>query len=70
MEATQSRSWSPHLNTIAKKVIMALTGLVWIGFVFFHMYGNLKVFMGAEYFNHYAEALRHWVLPSFLICTC
>ncbi len=65
MEATQSRSWSPHLNTIARKVIMALTGLVWIGFVFFHMYGNLKVFMGAEYFNHYAEALRELGAPVF-----
>ena len=52
MEATQSRSWSPHLNTIARKVIMALTGLVCIGFFFFHMYVNLKVFLGAVYFNH------------------
>jgi len=65
MEATQSRSWAPHLNTIARKVIMALTGLVWIGFVFFHMYGNLKVFMGAAYFNHYAEALRELGAPVF-----
>ncbi len=65
MEATQSPSWSPHLTTIAKKVIMALTGLVWIGFVFFHMYGNLKMFMGAAYFNHYAEALRELGAPVF-----
>ena len=33
-------------HTIIKKVIMALTGLVWLGFVFFHMYGNLKIFLG------------------------
>jgi succinate dehydrogenase / fumarate reductase cytochrome b subunit len=65
MEATQSRSGSPHLSTIAKKVIMALTGLVWIGFVFFHMYGNLKVFMGLQYFNHYAEDLRSLGAPVF-----
>ena len=65
MEATQSPSWSPHLTTIAKKAIMALTGLVWIGFVFFHMYGNLKMFMGAAYFNHYAEALRELGAPVF-----
>ena len=65
MEATQSQSGTPHLSTIAKKVIMALTGLVWIGFVFFHMYGNLKVFNGAEYFNHYAEALRSLGAPVF-----
>ncbi|MEZ4832923.1 MAG: succinate dehydrogenase cytochrome b subunit [Caldilineaceae bacterium] len=52
-------------STIGKKVIMAVTGLVWIGFVTFHMYGNLKVFGGAEYFNHYAEGLRELGSPVF-----
>jgi succinate dehydrogenase / fumarate reductase cytochrome b subunit len=54
-----------YRSSIGKKVIMALTGLVWIGFVFAHMYGNLKVFQGAEYFNHYAEALRELGAPFF-----
>jgi succinate dehydrogenase / fumarate reductase cytochrome b subunit len=54
-----------YRSSIGKKVIMALTGLVWIGFVFFHMYGNLKVFEGAEYFNHYAEGLRTLGAPIF-----
>jgi len=45
-------------TTIGKKVIMALTGLIWIGFVAGHMFGNLKIFLGEEHFNHYAHGLR------------
>ena len=52
-------------SSIGKKIIMALTGLVWIGFVFFHMYGNLKVFQGALYFNEYAHGLRELGAPIF-----
>ena len=36
---------------------MAVTGLIMIGFLLMHMYGNLKMFMGPEAFNHYA----HWL---------
>ncbi len=36
---------------------MAVTGLVLIGFLLMHMYGNFKVFLGAEAFDHYA----HWL---------
>lgn len=50
-------------TTIGKKVIMAMTGLIWIGFLVFHMYGNLKIFAGPEYFNHYAEGLRELGSP-------
>jgi succinate dehydrogenase / fumarate reductase cytochrome b subunit len=52
-------------SSIGKKVIMAVTGLIWIGFVFFHMYGNLKVFGGPAYFNEYAEGLREIGHPIF-----
>jgi succinate dehydrogenase / fumarate reductase cytochrome b subunit len=52
-------------STIGKKVIMAVTGLVWVGFLAFHMYGNLKVFQGAVYFNDYSEGLRHIGSPIF-----
>jgi succinate dehydrogenase / fumarate reductase cytochrome b subunit len=54
-----------YRTSIGKKVIMALTGIIWIGFVFSHMFGNLKVFQGPEYFNHYAEALRELGAPFF-----
>ena len=37
---------------------MAVTGVILVGFVLFHMAGNLKVFLGAEEFNHYAHWLR------------
>lgn len=52
-------------SSIGKKAIMALTGLIGIGFVFFHMYGNLKIFLGAAYFNEYAEGLRELGAPIF-----
>src|SRR5918997_3977288 len=35
-----------YRSTIGKKVVMALTGLVLVGFVVAHMLGNLKVFQG------------------------
>lgn len=38
--------------------MMAVSGLLFIGFVLAHMYGNLKAFSGEESFNHYAEHLR------------
>jgi succinate dehydrogenase / fumarate reductase cytochrome b subunit len=56
---------SLHRTSIGKKVIMAVTGLVWIGFLFFHMYGNLKAYGGPEYFNAYAEGLRSFGEPIF-----
>ena len=44
---------------------MAVTGLILISFVAFHMYGNLKVFEGPESFNAYAEGLRTVGKPIF-----
>jgi succinate dehydrogenase / fumarate reductase cytochrome b subunit len=37
---------------------MAITGLILIGYLLAHMYGNLKIFAGAEAFNDYAHHLR------------
>ncbi len=45
-------------TTIALKMAMALSGVVFIGFVLVHMYGNLKAFAGHEAFNEYAHHLR------------
>jgi succinate dehydrogenase / fumarate reductase cytochrome b subunit len=44
---------------------MAVTGLIGIGYVIMHMYGNLKAFLGREYFNEYAEGLRELGAPIF-----
>ena len=37
---------------------MAVTGLILIGYLLAHMYGNLKIFAGPEAFNAYAHHLR------------
>ena len=42
---------------------MAVTGLVFVGFVLIHMYGNLKALQGEEAFNTYAEHLRTFGEP-------
>jgi succinate dehydrogenase / fumarate reductase, cytochrome b subunit len=45
-------------STVVLKALMAVTGLIMIGYLLAHMYGNLKVFSGQEAFNTYAEHLR------------
>jgi succinate dehydrogenase / fumarate reductase, cytochrome b subunit len=45
-------------STVALKALMAVTGLVMIGYLLAHMYGNLKVFSGESAFNEYAHHLR------------
>lgn len=47
---------------MVKKVVMAVTGLIMVGFLLMHMYGNLKMFQGAEAFNHYAAWLKGDIL--------
>ncbi len=55
---TSARPVSARRSTIALKILMAGTGLVFIGFVLLHMYGNLKLLAGEEAYNTYAEHLR------------
>ena len=45
-------------STIALKMLMAVSGIVFILFVLVHMYGNLKAFAGHDAYNEYAEHLR------------
>ncbi|MET7637942.1 succinate dehydrogenase [Streptomyces sp. NPDC005438] len=45
-------------STLGKKVVMAVTGLVMLGFLVTHMLSNLKVFLGPEDINGYARWLR------------
>ncbi|MGB5953667.1 MAG: succinate dehydrogenase cytochrome b subunit [Ornithinimicrobium sp.] len=51
-------------SSILLKSVMALTGLVFIGFIIAHMYGNLMIFGGEEAFNEYAEHLREIGAPT------
>ena len=52
-----------YRSAVGKKWVMAVSGLALIGFVFFHALGNLKVYFGAEDFNHYGEWLRQLLVP-------
>lgn len=45
-------------STVATKAVMAVTGLIMVGYLLVHMYGNLMVFGGADTFNEYAHHLR------------
>ncbi len=54
-----------YRSTIGMKVVMAVTGFIMYGFVLLHMWGNLKVYAGREYLNHYSEFLREIGSPFF-----
>jgi succinate dehydrogenase / fumarate reductase cytochrome b subunit len=50
-------------STVGKKIVMAATGIVLVGFVVGHMVGNLKIYLGADHFNAYARFLREVAEP-------
>jgi succinate dehydrogenase / fumarate reductase cytochrome b subunit len=50
-------------TAVGKKYVMAITGIMLLGFVLTHMIGNLKMYLGAEDYNHYAEFLRELLVP-------
>jgi succinate dehydrogenase / fumarate reductase cytochrome b subunit len=55
--------WS---TSVGKKVVMAATGVVLVGFVTVHMAGNLKIFFGEASFNAYATFLRDMGAPLLM----
>lgn len=66
--ASGSRSRRPFLvelyrSALGKKYIMAITGVIWMGYVFAHMFGNLKLYQSPEAFNEYAEFLTRLLYP-------
>ncbi|HUI47848.1 MAG TPA: succinate dehydrogenase cytochrome b subunit [Acidimicrobiia bacterium] len=68
-----------YRSAVGKKWVMAVTGLMLMGFVIFHLIGNLKLYLSKEEINLYGEALRDmpghllprtfllWILRSGLI---
>jgi succinate dehydrogenase / fumarate reductase cytochrome b subunit len=50
-------------SDVGKKYVMAITGIAIMGFVFFHMLGNLKMYLGPVHFDEYAEWLRELLVP-------
>jgi succinate dehydrogenase / fumarate reductase cytochrome b subunit len=66
--AARTRRKKPFLvdlysTAVGKKYVMAITGIMMIGFVVAHMVGNLKMYLGAADLNHYAEFLKHLLYP-------
>jgi len=64
----KKRRWWPlelYRSAVGKKWIMAITGIVLLGFVLVHMVGNLKAYLGPEEMNHYGEGLRDIFTPIF-----
>ncbi|WP_433477282.1 succinate dehydrogenase cytochrome b subunit [Spirillospora sp. CA-142024] len=53
-----------YRSTIGKKAVMAVTGGILVLYLVAHMIGNLKIFLGAEEFNHYAHWLRTMGEPA------
>jgi succinate dehydrogenase / fumarate reductase cytochrome b subunit len=45
-------------SSIGKKIVMAVTGVIFYGFVAAHMAGNLQVYLGREAMDHYGVFLR------------
>ena len=52
-----------YSTAVGKKDVMAISGLAMIGFVVFHMIGNLKMYFGQADLDHYAEFLKELLYP-------
>ena len=51
---------SPGLTSIAKKILMAVTGLLLCVFLVLHLLGNTLLLFGDVAFNNYAHLLMTW----------
>ena len=45
-------------STVGRKILMAVTGLLLVGFISIHLLGNLSIFAGNEAINIYAAGLH------------
>jgi len=54
-----------YRTDVGKKYAMAITGVIGLGFIFFHMIGNLHAFEGMAEINEYGEGLRDIGEPLF-----
>jgi succinate dehydrogenase / fumarate reductase, cytochrome b subunit len=52
-----------YRTAVGKKYVMAVTGIIGLLFIFGHMVGNLKLYLGSEDINHYGEFLREILVP-------
>lgn len=59
-----------YSTAVGKKWVMALTGIMLMGFVFAHMVGNLKMYLGQKDIDAYAESLHellHPIMPNEVV---
>lgn len=66
--AARTRKKRPFLldlysTAVGKKYAMGLSGIAMMGFVLFHMIGNLKMYFGPTDLNEYAEFLKKLLYP-------
>lgn len=47
-----------YRSTVGKKIIMAVTGIIWVLFVILHVAGNLQAFAGPDKINAYSALLH------------
>ena len=52
-------------SNVGRKWVMAVSGIVGLGFLFFHMFGNLHLYEEPGRFDEYAESLREIGTPVF-----
>lgn len=52
-----------YSTAVGKKYAMAISGIAMMGFVLFHMVGNLKMYAGAASLNEYADFLKRLAYP-------
>jgi succinate dehydrogenase / fumarate reductase cytochrome b subunit len=53
-----------YRSAVGKKWVMAVSGIVLLSYVFFHMLGNFKAYLGPADMNHYGEWLREIAVPA------
>ncbi|RJQ47053.1 MAG: succinate dehydrogenase/fumarate reductase cytochrome b subunit [Nitrospiraceae bacterium] len=59
-------------NTVGRKIVMAVTGLLMFGFIIGHLLGNTTIFTGPDGINAYAEKLRNlgpliWIMRVIML---
>ena len=57
------------LTSILTKVLMALTGLAWFGFLIGHLSGNFLIYVGPEAFDEYGRGLRALLHGAVVVFT-
>ncbi|MDZ7679567.1 MAG: succinate dehydrogenase cytochrome b subunit [Acidimicrobiales bacterium] len=53
-----------YQTAVGKKWVMAITGIILLGYVLVHMIGNLKLYYGPADMNAYGEWLRSLLYPA------